>query len=92
MQIRIEYFAQARDAAGISYETIEIDGPTTATDLVSRIASQRGGRLASLLLGPDGQLAPSVMLAVGDRQSGRDDRSLLRDGDEIVVLPPISGG
>ncbi|HJZ89583.1 MAG TPA: MoaD/ThiS family protein [Gemmataceae bacterium] len=91
MRVTVEYFGAAREAAGLAREAIEYDPPCPAAELVARVARNRGGRLAQLLLA-DNRLSPSVLVAVGDRQVTADDRVLLRDGDEITVIPPISGG
>ena len=91
MIVMVEYFGPARDAAGVVRESVECDPPCPAVELVERIARERGGRLAALLL-KDGRLSRSVLLSVGDRQIGRDEEMLLRDGDEVVVIPPVSGG
>jgi molybdopterin converting factor small subunit len=91
VRVTVEYFGAAREAAGLAREAIECDPPCPAAELVAQIARNRGGRLAHLLL-TDNRLSPSVLLAVGDRQVTADDRVPLRDGDEITVIPPISGG
>jgi molybdopterin converting factor small subunit len=59
--------------------------------LIGRLAKERGQRLASLLLGPDGNLAASVLLAVRGRQVAAAAVEL-RDGDEVLVMPAVSGG
>ena len=89
MRVTVDYFGPAREAAGVSREPIECD--CTAAELIERIASERGGRLAALLL-RDGQLSSSIMLAVNDQQVSVGDSTSLQDGDEISVIPPISGG
>lgn len=91
MIVMVEYFGPARDAAGRARESVEFVPPCPAVELVERIARERGGRLASLLL-IDGRLSHSVLLSVGDRQIGRDEDVLLRDGDEVLIIPPVSGG
>jgi molybdopterin converting factor small subunit len=92
MKVTIEYFAQAREAAGVVREVVETAAPCTAQALVVRLARERGGRLAELLLTGDGRLSASVLLAVGDRQVRADQPLELRDGDEVLVVPAVSGG
>ena len=91
MRVTVEYFGPARDAAGVGREVVEFDPPCTAPDLIARIAAERGGRLANLLVA-GGQLSRSLVLAVNDRQSTTTDATPLQDGDEIAVIPPVSGG
>ena len=89
MRVTVEYFGPAREAAGTARESIECDLPCTARELICRWARERGGRLASLLL-VDDKLSKSVILAVNDEQVVIEVD--LEDGDEIAVIPPVSGG
>jgi molybdopterin converting factor small subunit len=90
VRVTVEYFGPAREAAGLSREVVETE-PCTAVELVTRVAREKGGRFARLLLAGDA-LGPSVLIAVGDRQATPDDPIPLRDGDEVAVIPPVSGG
>ena len=81
--------AAARWAGMRCVVSIDCDVPTTAQDLVARLARDRGGRLAKLLL-QDDRLASSVLVAVNDRQAAGP--VPLKDGDEVTVIPPVSGG
>ncbi|HEX3146985.1 MAG TPA: MoaD/ThiS family protein [Gemmataceae bacterium] len=89
MRVTVEFFGPARDAAGTARVTVDRDSPCSAQDLVVQLARERGGRLANLLL-HDERLAPSILLAVNDRQVT--ESMLLNDGDEVTVIPPVSGG
>ena len=89
MRVTVEFFGPAREAAGMARVGIDCDMPTTAQDLVIRLAREHGGRLARLLLAAD-RLAPSVLIAVNDRQA--ESPVPLKDGDEVAVIPPVSGG
>lgn len=89
MRVTVEFFGPAREAAGTARLAIDCDMPSTAQELVVRLARERGGRLAHLLLTHD-RLAPSVLVAVNDVQAVGP--VALKDGDEITVLPPVAGG
>ena len=89
MRVTVEFFGPAREAAGAARLGIDCDTPCTAQDLVARLARDRGGRLASLLLA-DNRLAPSVLIAVNDREAPG--LAPLKDGDEVTVIPAVSGG
>ena len=89
MRVTVEFFGPAREAAGLARLGVDCDPPCTAQELVARIARERGGRLANLLLHDD-RLARSVLVAVNDRQAT--DPVPLQDGDEVTVIPPVSGG
>ena len=89
MRVMVEFFGPAREAAGAARVAIDCDAPCTSHDLVARLAGERGGRLAHLLLA-DGRLAPSVLIAVNDSEAPGP--IPLQNGDEITVIPPVSGG
>ncbi len=90
MKITIKYSAQIAQAADASSETVELEAPCTVRELVERIAKERGGRFRDLVLGGEGK--PVVLLAVGDEQVRWEDERRLREGDEVSLLSPISGG
>jgi molybdopterin synthase sulfur carrier subunit len=75
----LRYFASLGDAAGRAEEVVE----TAATEphaLYAEVAARHGFRFA-----PE-KLRVAVNGAFADWHSA------LRDGDEIVFLPPVSGG
>jgi molybdopterin converting factor small subunit len=92
MRLTIEYWNQARTAAGRDGETIELATGALPVDVVRHLADRHGGRLRSLLLGDDAQPRPSTMVSVnGELAPCRLPRPL-RDGDVVALLLPIAGG
>jgi molybdopterin converting factor small subunit len=89
MHVTVEFFGPAREAAGAARLAIDCDMTCTAQGVVARLAAERGGRLARLLL-DNGRLAPSLLVAVNDQEVAGP--ATLNEGDEITVIPPVSGG
>ncbi|HTW93651.1 MAG TPA: MoaD/ThiS family protein [Tepidisphaeraceae bacterium] len=81
MRIRIRLFAILRQRAGTDQFDLEIAEGTTA-----RQASQLVGQRYPAL----NDFVPRVLLAV-NRQYAKPDRPLA-DGDELALLPAVSGG
>jgi molybdopterin converting factor subunit 1 len=81
MKIRVRLFASFREAVGGG--TLEWDAPDAATvsDVVSAL------RATYPRLGPTSEKAP---LAVNQEYVDGDLR--LSDGDELALIPPVSGG
>jgi len=88
--VTVHYSAQARQAAGTSVERVELPAPASMPDLLACLSNRHAG-LGPIMLG-DGSGKPAVMIFLGDHQVRPNDRSPLRDGDEITLLPPIAGG
>jgi molybdopterin synthase catalytic subunit len=80
MPVEILYFAAARDAAGLPRETLA-EAPATVADLRRALVAARPA-LARILT--------RCRIAV-DREFVGDDAPL-RDGAEVAVVPPVSGG
>lgn len=81
MRIQLRYFAVVREAMGRADETRDIPDGSTAGDLFDSLIAD-APRLAGL--------RRSTMLMVN--QEYVDPEHPLADGDEFVVIPPVSGG
>ena len=79
MKIRLLYFASLADRAGLAEETVETNA-VAPRDLYADIAKMHGFSFAPERL----RVAVNGALASWDRA--------LADGDEVVFLPPVSGG
>ncbi|HKE47205.1 MAG TPA: MoaD/ThiS family protein [Rhodanobacteraceae bacterium] len=79
MKIRLLYFASLADRAGRT-EEIRDTVATNPRDLYAEIAREHGFAFA-----PE-----RLRVAVNDALVGWD--HALADGDEVVFLPPVSGG
>lgn len=80
MRIRMRYFAQAADAAGCRDEEIELAGH--GQDELREALVRRHPGLAPLL--------DVCRLAVNGAYVPYD--HALADGDEVALIPPVSGG
>ena len=82
MRVRLRYFSAVRRAAGeVSEETIELPEGAALADAVEA-ARQRHPALTPLL--------PSLLVTRNREWSAR--TALLADGDEVGLMPPVSGG
>lgn len=92
MQITIRYEAQAKRAAGVGSETIEVNGPCRVSDCLRQVADAHGDTLKPILLNSDGEIHPALLLFKGDEQIGQAAEAELSDGDTLTIMTPISGG
>jgi molybdopterin synthase sulfur carrier subunit len=79
MKLRLRYFASLADRAGRAEETIETNA-TSTRDVYADVAASHGFSfpLERLRVAVNGALVPWD--------------HALSEGDEIVFLPPVSGG
>ena len=81
IKVKVLYFGQARDAAGVTDEEFSLSGAASLRDLVELTQS----RHVSL-----GKLNRSTRMAVNAELAEADQK--LGDGDEVAFLPPVAGG
>lgn len=81
MQVRVLFFGVLKDLAGRSSETLTLPDQAIARDVVEHY-EQRFSSLKGAL--------SSIAISVNQQYAQPGDR--LRAGDEIALLPPVSGG
>jgi molybdopterin converting factor small subunit len=79
--VDVHMFGPARDCVGGTSLSVAVALPAPVTDVVAALAAANAA-LAELL--------PSCAIAVGDEVVTGD--FVIKDGDEVAVLPPVSGG
>jgi molybdopterin converting factor small subunit len=92
IRLRVTYCAQARAAAGVASDEVELDGSCTPGDLLIKVAQKRGENLRRLILDGNAKPHPSVLLFVDGEQISVTGALALKDGDEVEIVPPMSGG
>lgn len=81
MQIRVLFFGILKDLAGRSAEVLTLPDSATVNDVLEHYR-QEISRMKSVL--------PSIAISINQEYSGPD--AVLKSGDEIALLPPVSGG
>ena len=81
MRVTIRYFAAARERAGTSSETLELHDAATVAEALAAVCARHPA------LQP---VAQRLRLAVDQEFAAPESR--LRDGSEVALIPPVSGG
>jgi sulfur-carrier protein len=79
MKVLVYFFAQSREIAGESQQEFEIDNGTDVSLLLKKLTRQF----------PD---LKTLDIRVAVNSDYAENSHLLHDGDEIAIIPPISGG
>ncbi len=78
MKITVKYFASMRDKIGRAEDSLEIADGSTVEDVWKQVAG-------------DADLLPNnTLIAVNMEYT--DSKQALKDGDELALFPPVTGG
>ena len=80
MELNIQAFGIAKDIVGGSEVQLQVNDEITAAEL-KRLLQSRYDKLSKL---------SSFLLAVNDEYADPED--VVKAGDEIAIIPPVSGG
>lgn len=89
MKVTVAYTTQLKAALGKSEQTLSVETGATVQDAIEELAKVHADAFTQFVLS-EGQLLPSILLSVNDRQV--DATEPLADGDVITLLSAISGG
>ena len=81
MHVKVLLFGQLREIVGASEEEVAIESGACAADLLADYQRRFPGME---------EFRPSIAMAIN--QEYADGSAPLRDGDEVALLPPVSGG
>jgi MoaE-MoaD fusion protein len=81
IRISILYFATVKDATGIRMELIDLSNDTSIREMLSKI---------SIIYPKLKHILNNIQISVNYRIV--DLNTVLKEGDELALLPPISGG
>ncbi|KAL1512532.1 hypothetical protein ABEB36_002113 [Hypothenemus hampei] len=82
VKVKLLFFARARELAGRSEDFITIPEKITCVELLEIIVKERSLQ----------EIQNSIILSINEQLYHTDDIVNLREGDEIAVIPPLSGG
>ncbi|MEM1995132.1 MAG: MoaD family protein [Nitrososphaerales archaeon] len=92
--VSTKYFAALREITGKKEEAFNFEGEVDGKKFLDTLILHYGQALKEFLLDQKGTLRDGlVMLVNGNAVDASDLSSLkLKDGDLVVILPPIGGG
>lgn len=83
MKVHVLFFARSREVTNESEVDIDLDDGST-TEALTTVLLERYPLLAEVF--------DTSVLALNQEYLGVGEHALLKDGDELAIIPPISGG
>jgi len=95
INVKVRTILSLKKIIGSGEIQLSLPESSTLEELITNLVSSRGDELASHLYEPNSKrLRPYVRLMVNGRDIAFLNRmeTVLRSGDEVLILPPVSGG
>ena len=94
IRVTTRYYAFLRERVGREEETLELPEGASVGDFLEKLAERHGEKLLGYVFDENKQLRSGFAVALNGEnirpEEIRDTR--LKDGDVVVILPPIAGG
>ena len=85
MNIKLLYFARLREAFGITDESVTLPAAVKDVESLTQWLRARGGAFAD-------ELAPGRAYRMAVDQDMANTQTPLREGAEVAIFPPVTGG
>ena len=94
MRVHTRFYAFLREKVGRSEDTLELEEGATIADFLKQISEKYGEIVGRDIFDEDGSLRSGFAVALNGENVRREEwgTTKLKDGDLVVILPPIAGG
>lgn len=92
MKIKLRYTAQLKDVAKVGTDEMELKENDGIQTLLGELVEKYDKEFGAILFDAKGNYRNSNLIVINQSQVNYAENSLLKDGDKVTIMSPISGG
>lgn len=92
MNVKLTYYAQVREAAGVESETLNLPDGANLSAALAEAVRLHGDEMKTILVDDAGAARPSILVLVNGTPAVRGTNPALHDGSELSVFSAVAGG
>ena len=94
MKVEVKFFTSLREIAGKKVEQIQLQNTITVNELITVLSARYGKKFREYIYNKKGEVQGFLSFLVNGKNintmQGFDTK--LKNGDVVVILPPVGGG
>lgn len=93
MKVKAKFFAFIREVAGVNEVEVEVEDDTTIVDLIKKLSERLPQKFREFVF-EGHEVSKNIIILVNGKGISELDglETKLKSGDEVALLPPVSGG
>lgn len=92
MKIKLRYTAQLKDVAKVGADELELKENEGIQSLLDVLVAKYDKAFGAILFDKVGTYRNSNLIVINQSQVSYEDNTTLKDGDQVTIMSPISGG
>jgi MoaD family protein len=94
LKVSVRLFTTLRELAGMGKETLEFDARSvTLEDVLAKLTARQGREFREYLYDDNKALREHLQLLINGKSTALEKPPILvKDGDEVAIVPPVGGG
>lgn len=80
--ITVLFFAKAKDLSGVSESNLRVETEISYSDLKAIVCEQFGLEI----------IKDNILLALNEVYCGEEDQLVIKNSDQLAIIPPLSAG
>ncbi len=94
VNVKVKFFTTLREIVGKREEQIQLSDPASLEILIEQLSKKYGEEFEDYVCDETGKMRGHLQVLINGQSASAEQgmKTLLHEGDEIAILPPVGGG